>query len=383
MERIRAINASRIEWCCAERGITPEQLAAECRIALPTMQKVIESDGALTFGQLRTVADYFGRGVLFFLEESPVDPQQVHTPQFRTLANQKPELSPKIKTLIERVEHHRDFYVAQREYLDATDFPRFDPPNLAGRSVAAAARIAREWLGLGAANSFDTYRQAVEAKGVLVFRSNGYNGRWQIAKESPILGFSLYDAQCPVIVVKKLVWEPRQSFTLIHELGHILLHKISSIDDESDFRSHEGAEREANAFAGLVLVPDEFLRTIDDHGLPQEVALYDDWLEPQRRAWGVSAETILRRLLDAGWLPQARYAEYRTWRDNTATTVQDDFGSRAYRHREPRHIFGDIYVRTVLNSLYARNITLAKASTYLDSLKIKDLHQLARLYARP
>ena len=44
-----------------------------------------------------------------------------------------------------------------------------------------------------------------------------------------------------------------------------------------------------------------------------------------------------------------------------------------YRNREPKHIFGDGYVRTVLDALNSRRITLAKASTYLDNLKISDL----------
>jgi hypothetical protein len=35
----------------------------------------------------------------------------------------------------------------------------------------------------------------------------------------------------------------------------------------------------------------------------------------------------------------------------------------------------------VLDSLYARHITLARASSYLDNLKIKDLHQLEQYYA--
>ena len=52
-----------------------------------------------------------------------------------------------------------------------------------------------------------------------------------------------------------------------------------------------------------------------------------------------------------------------------------------YRHREPSHIFGDRFVRTVLDALNNRYITLAKASSYLDGLKINDLHQLERHYA--
>lgn len=379
MERIQSINPDRIAWCCADHGITPDQLASELGIAAATMEHAMAGEG-MTFNQLRKVAEYFGRGILFFLEDGPVDEAQVHTPQFRTLANQKPELSAKLKALIERVEKQREVYRSLREDLDEADRPRFNPPDVFQQDPREAARIARQWLGLDDQNSFDTYREAMESRGVLVFRSNGYNGKWQIAKENPILGFSLYDPTCPVIVVKKLDWEPRQSFTLMHELGHLLLHKTSSIDDERDFQSHRGQERGANAFAGHLLVPDTFLASIQDAERPDDVSQYEEWLAQPRKAWGVSGEVILRRLLDAGRLPQNQYEAYRQWRAQEVVT-QEAGGSRKYRNREPKHIFGDTFVRTVLDALYAKHITLAKASSYLDSLKIKDLHQLERHYA--
>ena len=380
MERIQSINPDRIAWCCADLGITPDQLAAETGIAAATMEHVMASKDGMTFNQLRKVADHFGRGVLFFLEEGPVDEAQVHSPQFRTLANQKPELSANLKALIERVERQREVYLSLREDLDDADRPRFVPPVLPADNLQEAARIARQWLGLDEQNSFDTYRDALESRGVLVFRSNGYAGKWQIAKTNPILGFSLYDANCPVIVVKKQDWDTRQTFTLMHELGHVLLHKTSSIDDERDMESHRGHEREANAFAGYLLVPDSFLSGINDAERPDDVSQYDHWLGNQRKDWGVSGEMILRRLLDAGRLPQGRYEAYRQWVAQVPI-IEEGGGSRAYRNREPRHIFGDTFVRTVLDSLYARHITLAKASGYLDNLKIKDLHQLERYYA--
>ena len=91
----------------------------------------------------------------------------------------------------------------------------------------------------------------------------------------------------------------------MHELGHLILHHESSIDDEADMQSRDGHEREANAFAGRVLVPDTALGAIRDTDRPDEVERFDAWLAPQRHALGVSAETILRRLLDMGRLPQA------------------------------------------------------------------------------
>lgn len=381
MERIQSINPDRLAWCCADRGVTLEECAVEVGIAAGNLEKVMAGEPGLTFNQLRKLAEFFGRGVLFFLEPGPVDEAQVHTPQFRTLANQKPELSARVKALIERVERQRAIFLSLREELDNADLPRFAPPDLAGLDIPAAARAVRQWLGLADTNDFESYRRAVEAKGLLVFRSNGYNGKWQIARESPILGFSLYDPECPVIVVKKLAAESRQCFTLMHELGHLLLHKTSAIDDEQDMHSHEGMERDANVFAGHLLVPDGFLKSIRDAERPAEAAGFDDWLAEQRKALGVSGEVILLRLLDAGRLSRRDYAAYRNWRDQPMASQKEAGGSRAYRHREPKHVFGDTFVRTVLDALSARHITLAKASSYLDNLKIKDVHLLERHYA--
>ncbi len=380
MERIQSINPERIIWCCADYGITPGALASELGIAAASMERVMAGKDGMTFNQLRKVAQYFGRGVLFLLDDEPVDEAQVHTTQFRTLANQKPDLSPSLKKLIERVEKQRAVYLSLLEDLDETEQFRFNPPKLPHRDLREAARIARKWLGLAEENNFETYRLAVEARGLLVFRSNGYNGKWQIPKQNPILGFTLYDSTCPVIFIKKQPWEPHQSFTLMHELGHLLLHKASSIDDERDLQSLQGRERDSNAFAGHLLVPDFFLANIRDADRPDEVTQYDVWLERQRKAWGVSGEVILRRLLDTGRLPESQYLAYRQWRAKS-TTPQKDSGNRMYRYREPKHVFGDTFVRTVLTALNTRHITLAKASSYLDSLKIKDLHKLENFYA--
>jgi Zn-dependent peptidase ImmA (M78 family) len=276
------------------------------------------------------------------------------------------------------VERQRELYLALREDLHAEDYPAYKPIDVNAHQPAAAAAVVRSWLGLGQINTFDQFRLAVEAKGILVFRSNGYAGRWQIAKESPILGFSLYSDVCPVIVVRKSRAETLQTFTLMHELGHLILHRTSSIDDDADMYSRVGHERDANAFAGHLLVPDAFLSQIRDEERPAAVEQYDTWLTHFRQRWGVSGEVILRRLLDAGRLPQERYSAYRAYVRGLSFDDDEASGSRAYRHREPKHIFGDRFVRTVLGALSARRITATKACSYLDGLKLADLRSLER-----
>jgi Zn-dependent peptidase ImmA (M78 family)/plasmid maintenance system antidote protein VapI len=381
MERLKSINPERIAWCCDDYDITPDDLASVLHISASSIDRLMKGDDGITFIQLRKIAVYFGRGVMFFLEAGRVNEKQVHTPQFRTLANQKPELSSNLKKLIERAEKQREVYLSLLEDMDETERLQFSPPDLPSEDIPGAAHIVRNWLKLDNENTFNSYRSAVEAQGILVFRSNGYSGKWQIPKQNPILGFTLYDQTCPIIFIKKQLWETRQSFTLMHELGHLLLHKTSSIDDAKDFSSHHGLERDANAFAGHLLVPDSFLASINDKERPSEVSQYDVWLRYQRNAWGVSVEMILRRLLDSGRLPQELYAEYRDWRSDLPIQSKEG-GDRSYRHREPKHVFGDTFVRTVLDALNAQRITLAKASSYLDGLKIKDLHQLGDFYAR-
>ena len=378
MERIESINRERIRWCADDRGVSLDDLADEAGVPVKAFAKLMEDGTGLTFAQLRKLADYFGRGALFFLDQGPVDEDRVHTIQYRTLTNQKPDLSNAMRKLIERVERQRELYLALRDDLHADDRPVFLPINVPADRPAAAAATVRAWLRLGQANTFDAFRTAIEAKGILVFRSNGYAGRWQIAKESPILGFSLYSDACPVIVVKKSRWESQQTFTLMHELGHLMLHRASSIDDEADMYSRVGHERDANAFAGHLLVPDAQLAQVHDDEQPAAIEAFDAWLAPYRQRWGVSSEVILRRLLDADRLTQGRYADYRAHVRGLTFDDDEEGGNRAYRHREPKHIFGDMFVRTVLSAFGARRITATKACSYLDGLKLTDLHTLER-----
>ena len=179
-------------------------------------------------------------------------------------------------------------------YLDLLDElgepapPKFDPPEVDRRSPAAAAATIRRWLGLelGTHTRFDDFRVVLESVGVLVFRSNGYAGQWQIPEGSPVVGFSLQDERHPIIIVRREAVRARQSFTLMHELGHLVLHRTSWIDEVKDFDSNKREEIEANAFAGNLLIPKQALALVDDNERPSSVSEYDVWLEEARNQTG-------------------------------------------------------------------------------------------------
>jgi AraC-like DNA-binding protein len=52
VERIHSINPDRIIWCCADRGITLEELASELKISESTMERVMNNEDGMTFHQL-------------------------------------------------------------------------------------------------------------------------------------------------------------------------------------------------------------------------------------------------------------------------------------------------------------------------------------------
>lgn len=374
MERIE-VNPSRLQWACEDRGITPADLAEAVSTGAKTIANAMAGQDGLTFNQLRNIAKFFNRGVLFFVEKGPVVEDAVRTPQFRTLTNQKPNLLPEVKSLIERAERHRDIFIGLRDELDQEDRGGFVVPKSSNATAAVAAAAARQWLKLGAENNFGSYRSAIESRGVLVFVAVGYFGEWRLPAESPIAGFSLYDERCPVILIKKQRSEARQSFTLMHELGHILLHRSSFVDEEQDLYATRGRERDANQFAGHLLVPDAFLQKIDDRRRPDKVEEIDNWLAPWRNQWGVSGEVILIRLMETGRVDRATYEAYRQWR-SSLPIPEAEGGSREYRYREPIHLFGEKYVRTVLDAMHADRISLNKTSGFLDNLKVSDVRKL-------
>lgn len=380
MERIENINPKRIQWCLDDARVSLRQLAADVGVSYETLQQVMERKTGLTFNQLKKIGNYFGRTALFFLEEGPVNESMVRSKEFRTILNQKAEVSSAIKKIIRIAEWQREVFVDLVDEIGAEEEFKFSPPKLKGGDAKIAAARARSWLRISNQSSFSEYRDALERRGILVFRTNGYAGKWQIPKESSVLGFSLYDDRYPLIVVKKQGIEARQTFTMAHELGHLLLHKSSMIDDEHDLHSRKGKEAAANKFAGYFLVPDEFLLGIYDEDRPRNVSEYDIWLSGPRSKWGVSTEVILLRLVEAGRLDRAAYAAYRAWLQSQKFGEKDG-GSRGYRHREPRHILGDRYVRVVFEALDRNKISLAKASKYLDGIKLSDLRELERYCA--
>lgn len=122
-----------------------------------------------------------------------------------------------------------------------------------------------------------------------------------------VVGFSSSD--CTVIYVDDFVYKQRYfryRFTLAHELGHKVIHhkylsklKFSSIAewtkviDQLDPWDYEKMEYQAYTFAGLVLVPPEFLKT----EFNKQLHILEPQIE-QAQSKGINRDDYVHTVLD-------------------------------------------------------------------------------------
>jgi Zn-dependent peptidase ImmA (M78 family) len=379
------INPNRLQWCLDNFDLSIKALADKLKISIKTLEAVWKNEPSLTIKQLKRISEYFNRSMLFFINPDKIEEDRILSPQFRTINNRRPIHSRKLRIIIEQVEKHRKIYLGLLEDLGENIISNWSPTEVAisNKNEKEISLKIRRWLALEENINFKDLRQDIEDKGIMVIVSNGFNGPWQIDKKEPVRGFSLYFDVLPVIVIKKQS-EGAQAFTLFHELVHLLLHKNSVLDYEEDYHSNVGIEKEANKIAGNILIPDEFIEQIDvDQLIKMEANNVDSFLEEFSFKWCVSNEAILVRLLQEKRINNTFYTSYRGFRTFLHKQKEEELESspevnipRKYRHREPLNVFGKPFVGAVLDAYHNQHITLAKASTYLDNIKVKDVHKL-------
>jgi Zn-dependent peptidase ImmA (M78 family)/transcriptional regulator with XRE-family HTH domain len=174
--------------------------------------------------------------------------------------------------------------------------------------------------------------------------------------DAPIDGVTMMVRDLPpTIFLKRSVPADRMRFSLAHELGHVIMHRIPS----------DSIEDEANAFAGEFLVPEKsFRRSL----LGQRLTL--EWLARQKAHWRVSMQFLLYRAgaLDLVTRHQTEYL----WKRISAL---------GWRTREPQETDIQPEKPTVFPKLVRHHAeTLGYGIEDLKSLLNIDADDLRRLY---
>ncbi len=224
------------------------------------------------------------------------------------------------------------------------------------KDVAAQARTIREYLGITLEtqvawktdeHALKEWRKSIEDCGVFIFKA--------AFKQKEISGFCLIDNVLPLVYLNNGTTKTRQTFSLLHELAHILfrINGLSKFDTAYiDLLPNRigKIERFCNAIAAEVLIPEhDFADQIKQFPLNAEDATEAQFSALAIR-YGVSREAVLRRLLDRErvgkvfyekmakfWTAQKKGATGGSWYSNQGAYISSRFArevvSQHYRNQ--------------------------------------------------
>lgn len=195
-----------------------------------------------------------------------------------------------------------------RALSNAVDWPEHQLPrfsldiNVASEADAAAAVRAKWQMPKGPVRSVSN---VLDAAGVLVIP--------QFIETSDMDGMGVLLTDLPPLVfVNTNIPQDRLRFTLMHEIGHLVLHQSSSIREVS-----QEIEAEAHRFASAFLMPKQEIK-------PQLRDLSISKLAQLKRHWRVSMSALLMRAKELGTITPAD--ERQLWRE---------LSRHGWRKREP------------------------------------------------
>lgn len=385
VQRATGLNPLMLRWARERSGLAVDEVAE--RMSKPSeVVEQWESGGSLpTYRQLERLAEVvFKRPVaLFFFPEPPTerDPEQ----EFRTLPSDEfEELAADTRYAIRKATAFQDSLrsltggqnPAERFLLSDVVPDEEESP------IALAARV-RDYLGVTipeqqrwtrSDEAFKEWRQAVEDVGVFVFKRS--------FDQSEVSGFCLHDPSFPVIYINNSTAHSRQTFTLFHELGHLLFH-LSGVTKEDDSyvgrldARYQRIEVTCNQFASELLLPSAEFPWAEFEDPEDLLATVSDVAD----RFGVSREFVLRRLMDAGRVSRAAYLELaQQWADEFLEGRRVGGGGGNYYATQAAYL-GPTFLNLAFTQYWAGRVSSSELADHLG-IKARNLGTMEEFFLR-
>lgn len=345
------VTPSVMRWAREDAGLTEAEVGALARVDEDRVQQWESGGDRPTLGQLRLVADGLRRPVAFFLTPAPPGRHTEQPPDFRSRRHGLSRgLRRELRAVIERRRSY-DELVGDDEraaWHSWRDHPPTTPDQARGRLGVSPAAVAKT---ADPSAALRLWIEAVEAQGVLVFQMSRID-------VDECRGFAQYDDAVPVIVLNGADAPQARSFTLLHELAHLLDHSgaLCLLDEDRE------VERRCNRFAAAALMPADLLHAV--------VADIDersrvDVIVRQFRVSPVAAVLRLRSLDLAG--QRTVDATVRQAKIAARQAVERIRKGGPAPHVLKRRNLGDRYLGAVFDALARDAITFADATYYLEA----------------
>ena len=206
--------------------------------------------------------------------------------------------------------------------------------------------------------ALDAYIERVESLGIAVFQLS--------LKQDKLRGFSIVDDIIPIIGIKRGGEQVHsKTFTLFHELGHILLNEGGLCDFST--KTTLEIEKWCNAFSAEILIPaDELLKmeiVINNQQIGQKIWSKKDLVE-LANYFHVGPLALLRKLLDLNLTTQAFYNEkHLAWNKPQFGRAKEPKGREL--HKESFSERGRTFVSLAFKAFDQNRINIKDLSDFL------------------
>lgn len=352
------INGNALSWARRHVGLDIHSVADRLQIRPERVDLWERNLEPPSLARLRQVADLYGQTVAFFMRPTlPAADDSARPPDFRGQGARSPSLA--LMREMDRALQRRNVFLDVGAPFDfALDDFAFDDAEEAGERLRERLAVPDNFGSTDSAKALKQWITLVENLGVLVF---------QMSRVEPgeCQGLSLFYSPMPIVILNGADEANVRSFTLFHELGH-LLHRSGAL---CELESDNEVERECNAFAASFLLPKEpFLRMMGQSKEPLSL------LGAAAQHFGVSWSAVavrLRtlRLITQDQLDSQLHIAGRVAAENLERRREK---ARASKGGPPHHVLklrnlGPRYVESVLDAFHENRISATDASYFLES----------------
>ena len=360
--RVENINKDILRQCREQIGLSLPVVAKKvAKIAV-----IEQGDQKPTFKQLDTLAELYKVPRWVFISEHLPEKYQFarSIPVFRQFADKNADIFSdyKVRSLTTKVERFRELILELYDDINETVAP-FNPPDLKSNlSIDLTTNLIRDWLGAPTESyPFTNWKEMLEEQGVFVFMTSKYKG-WSHIDKKVFRGLAVYHSTLPIIIVNDSDANKAQSFTLFHELGH-LLRKESAIDNWDGYS--EQVEKWCDEFSGNLLMPTDQIR-------PKAQIVNDlDDVKNIAKQFNVSSYACLVRLRQLNLITQSTYNGFEAqlkneYRERTKKMKDSPGGPSRNRPKEVFAQYGRIYSRAIFQAYYNQDLGLKKLCQLFD-----------------
>jgi Zn-dependent peptidase ImmA (M78 family) len=205
----------------------------------------------------------------------------------------------------------RDFLLSAETDLSIDNTPLMLPTISDSDTSSIVATKIRSFFGLELSEQYRSksprqfylyLRRSIESKGIFI------NCFSDVDVEAA-RGVAIYDGGVPIIGINANDSPPAKSFSIIHELVHIIKRRSTICNEMFSSFSVKQEELFCNAVAGEVLVP---ANALDEYFLEYNIKTISglDIIEKIAEKFRVSREVIIRRLYDIDRITKNEYFTY-------------------------------------------------------------------------